>query len=73
MGVVTNARINESRAAADAAAPVATNVHNDSLPDGGGLSMGVVVNGKINESRAASDAAAPAASSTINVPAASAT
>ena len=44
MGVVANTRMNEARASANAAAPVAPNVLNDALPAGNGLSIGVVEN-----------------------------
>ena len=43
-----NSIINEALADADAAAPVAPNVLNDALPDGGVSSMGFVANSKIN-------------------------
>ena len=42
MGAVENSKINEARAAANAAAPVAPNVLNDALADDGILSIGVV-------------------------------
>ena len=49
MGVVEKYKMNESRASADAAAPVAPNVLNYTLPYGGVLSMRVVENSIMNE------------------------
>ena len=52
-------QFNEAKAAADASAPVATNVINDAFPPDSDLSTRVVANIRINEARAAADAAAP--------------
>ena len=66
MGFMENTRMNEARAAADAAAPVVPNVLNDVLPAGSGLSMGVVTNAKINETRYAADFSSPVAPNVLN-------
>ena len=58
--------MNEIKANVDAAAPVASNVINDALPDGGGLSMVVVSNNKTNEAQSAVGAAAPQKVATPN-------
>ena len=68
MGVVTNAKINETRYAADFSSPVAPNVLNYALPVGGSLSMGVVENNQKNEARDDTGSAAPAAVSATNAP-----
>ena len=70
MGVVENLRMNKAQAAADAAAPVATNVLNDAFPDCGGLSMVVVATVKMNEAQYSIYAAVLEAAATSNAPAA---
>ena len=66
MVVVANARMNEARAAADAAAPMVPNFINDALPSGGSVSMGFAEIAKMNEARAVADAAATVAPNVIN-------
>ena len=68
MVVVKNAKMNESRAASYAAAPVTPNVLNYVLTVGGSLSMGFVENTKMNEALADAYATAPAAVDTTIVP-----
>ena len=60
--------MNEARASANAAAPVAPNVLNDALPAGNGLSIGVVENTKMNEAQFDADSDAPATADTTNSP-----
>ena len=66
MVVVANAKINETRAAANSAAPVVPNVINDTLPDGNVLSIGVVENTKMNEAQFDADSDAPVAPNVLN-------
>ena len=63
---VANAKVNKTRAVANSTAPVVTNVINDTLPDGNGLSIGVVKNTKMNESLADADSDALVAPNVLN-------
>ena len=68
MGVLEYLRINEARDAANADAPVAPNVLNDTLAADGSLSIGVVENTKMNEALADEEADASATAATSNSP-----